>query len=142
MTIYDECRQEYMSTVLHEFKKKKLKLQNGDRVKSKRQAIAIALSMAQRKCRIGSRSLKAIEKKVIKFLTNDTRKISSDRIPLTNVIETRLLVKNLLKDGKKARANKYEKLLLARIKKANKKGIFVTENIKKELRKISRMLRN
>lgn len=142
MDSYTECKQEYIRAVMREFKKKQLKLRNGDRVTSKRQAIAIALSMAQRKCKIGTKSLKAIEKKVIKFLTNDTRKISGDRIPLANVIETRLLIKNLLKMKDKHRAMKYEKLLIARIKKANRKGIYVTDNIKKELRTINRMLRD
>lgn len=84
-------------------------------------------------------SLKQVEKKVLRFLVDDDRKISLERIPLTNVIETRILIRNLIDDGKKAKAKKYSKLLEKRIKKAEKKGILVTDNINKELRRVSRM---
>jgi len=139
MTFYDKCKKRYIEEVIHEYKDRKLITSSGRVVRNRKQAIAIALSMAQRRCKLKNNSLKQVEKKVLRFLVDDDRKISLERIPLTNVIETRILIRNLIDDGKKAKAKKYSKLLEKRIKKAEKKGILVTDNINKELRRVSRM---
>ena len=75
--------------VIELYKKGKLKLRNNVKVTDKKQAIAIAIHMAMSECAITKNDLIYIEKKIIKFLVNDKRKIAEDRIPLTDVIETR-----------------------------------------------------
>lgn len=141
MSSYDKCKKKYIEKIIKEYEGGKLKTNSGKKVKDRKQAIAIALSIAQKKCKITDKSLKAIEKKVRKFLVEDNRKISLERIPLTNVIETRLLIKNLIKDKKKSKAKKYSILLKKRIQDAEKKGISRTDNINSELRKVSRMVK-
>jgi len=140
MSSYTKCRRGTIEIIMKEYENKKLKQRNGKLVKSRRMAVAIALSIAQKQCKLTQKSLKEIEDKVLKFLKNDTRKIADTRVPLTNVIETRLLIKNLLKEGKKRKANKFYKLLLKRIRKAQNKKIKITENIKKEITKIEKLL--
>ena len=74
-----------------------------------------------------------VEKKIMMFLKEDDRKISKTRVPLTNVIETRVYIKNILKKGEKSKAKKIYKLLLQRIINAGKKGIKIDQNIFEEL---------
>lgn len=138
---YETCRYKYMDSTMKEFESGKLKLANNKRVKKRKQAIAIALSLAQRKCKYTDKELKQVEEKVMKFLKSDTRKISKDRVPLTNVIETRILIKNYIKMGKKKRANDLYKLLLKRIIKAGKDGIKITQNIYDELYTLNKKLK-
>ena len=54
--------------------------------------------MAQKNCKYTKKDLSQVEK-VIDFLKNDKRKISETRIPLTNVIETKILIINYLQKG-------------------------------------------
>jgi hypothetical protein len=126
---------------MKEFESGELKLLNNKRVKKRSQAIAIALSLAQRKCKYTDKDLKQVEEKVMDFLKKDTRKISKERVPLTNVIETRILIKNYIKIGKKKRANDLYKLLLKRIIKAGRDGIKITQNIYDELYRINKFVR-
>lgn len=45
------CKDKKISKVMEEYKKGKLKTSYGEKVKEQKQAIAIALSEAQRKCK-------------------------------------------------------------------------------------------
>ena len=126
---YEKCRQKYLDKILDEFENKQLKLRNNKKVKDRKQAIAIALSMAQDKCKYTNKDLKQVEIKVNKFLLDDDRKISKSRVPLTNVIETQVMIDKFLKDNKKAKAKKYAFLLNQRIFSAMKNEINIPKNI-------------
>ena len=115
-------------------------MRNDKKVKKKNQAIAIALSMAQRNCKHTRKDLREVEEKVMNFLKNDKRKISKKRIPLTNVIETRILIKNYIKSNKKSKSKKLYKLLLNRIMKAKKNNIKISLNVIQEVNKIKILL--
>lgn len=136
---YDECRKKYLYSIIKEFEQGKLKMTNDKKVKNKKQAIAIALSMAQRKCKYTQKDYKQIEDKVMMFLKNDDRKISQKRVPLTNVIETKLLIKKYIKTNKNKAKTLY-KLLLKRIISAGAKGIKIDENIFDELNSLKMLL--
>lgn len=136
---YDECRRKFLSQILKEYEQGKLKLRNDKKVKKKNQAIAIALSMAQKNCKYTQTDLKQVEEKVMMFLKDDTRKISEKKVPLTNVIETKILIKKYLKNNKK-KAKKLYKLLLNRIISAGSKGIKISENIFDELNEINKLI--
>lgn len=137
---YEECRTKFLNQILGEYENGKLKLPNKKIVKNRKQAIAIALNMAQRKCKYTKKDLRQVEEKVMMFLTKDTRKISEKRVPLTNVIETRILIKNYLKNNKK-KAHELYKLLLKRIVNAGRDGIKINENIFEEIHDIQKMLK-
>ena len=137
---YEKCREKFLAQILAEYEKGELKMRNDKKVKKRNQAIAIALSMAQRNCKYTKKDLREVEEKVMMFLKKDKRKISEKRIPLTNVIETRILIKNYLKMGKKTRAKKLYKLLMLRIIKAEKSGIKIPPNILKEVSSIKKLL--
>lgn len=136
---YNKCRDTMLEQIMKEFKQGKLKLKNGKKVTDMRQAIAIALNMAQRNCKYTQKDLKDVEKKVMMFLKEDTRKISETRVPLTNVIETKVLIKNLIKMKEKNRAHRLYMLLIKRIVNAGADNIKITQNIFDELKEISKM---
>lgn len=133
---YDKCRTKFLDEIMKEFKQGKLKLQNGKKVKDRRQAIAIALNMTQRNCKYSKKDMIEVEKKVMMFLKDDKRKISKERIPLTNVIETKIFIKNLLKMKNNNKAKKIYKLLLKRVIDAGSDGIKVNENVFDELNEL------
>jgi hypothetical protein len=137
---YDKCREKFLAQILAEYEKGELKMRNDKKVKKRNQAIAIALSMAQRNCKYTKKDLREVEEKVMMFLKKDKRKISEKRIPLTNVIETRILIKNYFKMGKKTKAKKLYKLLMLRIIKAEKSGIKISPNILKEVSSIKKLI--
>ena len=137
---YEKCRESFLETIMDEFKNKKLKDRSGKIIKNRKQAIAIALDSAQRKCKHTDKELKTVEKKIMEFLTHDDRKISQNKIPLTNVIETKILIKNLIKNNKKSRANKLTLLLYNRITQAAIKNITITKNIWQELNEINQII--
>lgn len=138
---YDKCREKYLSQILGEFEKKKLKLRNDKIVKNRNQAIAIALSIAQKKCKHSDKELKEVENKVMMFLKKDTRKISEKKVPLTNVIETKVLIKNFIKLKNNKKAKELYKLLIKRIIMAGKDGINITQNIFEELDDINKIIK-
>ena len=137
---YDKCREKYIDKIMKEFENKKLKQRDGKIIKDRKQAIAIALGLAQKSCRYSTKDIKEIEKKLSTFLLDDDRKISKSRIPLTNVIETRVFIEYLIKKKNTRLAKKYYKLLLLRIITAGKSGINVSKNIFEEIYKISEIL--
>jgi hypothetical protein len=120
---------------MSEFKQKKLKLRNNKIVTDRKQAIAIAINMAMAECMrdLSQKDLSKIEKKIMMFLLQDHRKISESRVPLTNVIETRILIKHYIKLKNKEKAHKLYMLLVERITKAAVKKIKVDYHIWEEL---------
>lgn len=136
---YDECRQKYLDTILDEFERKKLKMRNNKLVKDRKQAIAIALSMAQDKCKYTTKDLKEVEEKVNMFLLDDDRKISKSRVPLTNVIETMVMIEKFIKDKKTTKAKKYIFLLNQRIFEAMNNNIKIGKNIIKIMIKVNQL---
>lgn len=136
---YEKCRENYLENIIKEFENEKLKDRSGKIIKNRKQAIAIALDSAQRKCKYNDKELKQVEKKVMEFLIDDERKISKSRIPLTNVIETKVLIKNYINDNKKTKAKKLYFLLIERITNPALKNIKVTKNIWDEIKDINNL---
>jgi len=136
---YDECREKYIEKIMKEFEKGELKLKNKKKVVDRKQAIAIAISIAMSKCIMKPSDIKKISKKIMMFLTHDERKIAETRLPLTNVIETRILIHNYIKLKDIKNAHKLERLLVRRITIAALHGIKVDKNIWHELDTIQKM---
>jgi len=54
-TKVEKCERKKVKKVMEEYKEGSLKLRNGKKVKSQKQAIAIALNVSRKKCRKGSK---------------------------------------------------------------------------------------
>ena len=136
MSSFKDCQKKYIDNTMKEYEEKKLKVSGKRIVKDRKQAIAIALNYAENNCKYTSNDYKLIKEKVNQFLYNDDRKISKTRVPLTNVIETKVLIQYYLKkkDSKKAKQLKDD--LLKRIISAGKDGIKISKNIFSELNEI------
>ena len=139
---YKECQEKYMDETMKKFENKKLIISGKRYVKDRKQAVAIALDTAQRKCKYSSKDYSEIKEKVNMFLHNDDRKISEKKIPLTNVIETKVLVKYYLKKSDKRKAKKLKDDLLERVIRSGKDGIKVSKNIFEVLNEINLLLKN
>lgn len=65
-TKYEKCQKKKMNEVMHEFKKGKLKTRSNNKVKSRKQAIAMGLSISNNVCqlKINSSDYEKMEKKI------------------------------------------------------------------------------
>ena len=133
---FKDCQEKYMDDTMKKFAKKKLKISGKRYVTDRKQAVAIGLDTAERKCRYSKEDYKEIIEKVDKFLNNDDRKIAKKRVPLTNVIETKVLIKYYLNKKNKIKANQLKDNLIKRIIESGKEGIKISKNIYKELNEI------
>lgn len=138
-TNYNRCRSNKVENVMGEFKEGKLKNRGGKKISNRKQAVAIALSEADRTCKLkGKKSTEKVEEKVLNFLYNDNRKIAEERVPLSNVKQTILIISK----SKKSEANKLAMALYHRVLKAMNKGIEVSPDVIQELVKMGEDLKN
>ena len=113
-TSYERCKTSIIGQDLRLFKEGKLKQRNKKPVKSRKQAIAIALSMAERKCK-DKKTLSDVRKenaKIRKNLINENNKKPLQPAEVRNII---IKLKDL---KKKKRSREYRTLkinLLSRI---------------------------
>ena len=133
---FKECQKKYIDETMKEFENKKLKVSGKRIVKDRKQAVAIGLNTAQRKCKYTKNDYQLIKDKVKEFLYDDNRKISQSRVPLTNVIETRVLIEYYQNKKETRKANKLKDDLIKRIVESGKDGIKITKNIFEEMNKI------
>jgi hypothetical protein len=137
---FKDCQEKYMDDTMKKFEKKKLKISGKRYVTDRKQAVAIGLDTAQRKCKYSKDDYKEIIEKVDIFLHNDDRKISEKRVPLTNVIETKVLIEYYINKKNKRKANQLKDNLIKRIIKSGKEGIKISKNIYEELNEIYQLL--
>ena len=130
---FKNCQNKYVEDTMKEFETQKLKIYGKKIVTNRKQAIAIALNTAEKKCKYTKNDYKLLKEKVNIFLYNDKRKISDSRVPLTNVIETKVLIEYYIKKTNNKKAKKLKNDLIKRIIEAGKDGIPITKNIFKEL---------
>jgi hypothetical protein len=137
---FQECKQDKVRTVMGEFKAGKLKLRGNRKVTDRRQAIAIALNEAERKCKINREDIKDLSSRVSIFLKEDSKKINESKLDLSNVIETRRYIEHLVSSKQSTKALKEEHRLVKRITDAARNNINITPNIWNELHKIQTKL--
>lgn len=131
-----DCRKNIIEDTMKEYENKKLKVAGKRIVKDRKQAIAIALNIAEKNCIYTKNDYKLLKEKVNNFLFNDERKISETKVPLTNVKESIILFEYFLEKNNKNDSNKIKNALLLKIIKAGKKGININKNIFIELDKL------
>jgi hypothetical protein len=127
---HEKCSNNIIKKTIKEFNKKELKLSNDKIVKDKKQAIAIALTSANRKCSYNKEEFKELENKIKNFLYSD-----DNNIPLSGVIETKKIIKMYIENKKYKKAYLFTNLLIKRV--INTK---LTSNIIKELLTLPQIL--
>ncbi len=128
---YNTCKSEKVGDVMREFKDKDLKDRSGKIITNQKQAIAIALSQAQKTCKYSSSDVKKLVEKVNEDLNDKTKKIN-----LTNVIETKDAIKELHKINKHKKAYVFSKLLWNKIIESQLSNEKLDKNIWEEIKKI------
>lgn len=134
--VYKECRKKFLEKILREFKEKKLKQRDNKIITDRKQAIAIALSIAQDKCKHTQKDLQEVEAKVNEFLSSKEVK----KISLTSLIETQVLIDNFIKMKKYKKARFYISAINILVFKALKDNIKVSKNIINILIKINKYI--
>jgi len=132
---HKECSNEIMSKTIHEFKKDKLKGRDDKIIKNKDQAIAIGLSQVEAKCSYDKDEIKKLLDKVNSDL-NDNEK----PLILSNLIETKKAIENLVKNKKSKRAYIFKKLLWKKVINAHIKGLSLEKNFWNELKDINELV--
>lgn len=107
---YEECRDNIMTKIMHEFRDKELTNRAGQTITDRKQALAIGLNETQRFCEYNKDERKHFMEKVIKDLSNIKKKII-----VTNLNETLNIIKVLIKNNKKMKAHKIYKMLIDKI---------------------------
>ena len=107
---FDSCKRSIISTTIDEFKDKKLKMRNNKVVKNKKQAIAIALSQVDDKCKYNPTDTKKLIQKVSDDLNDKNKKLN-----LSNIVETKNAIELLISKKKPQRVYIFKKLLWNKI---------------------------
>jgi hypothetical protein len=137
MKSFLSCHNKIISTNIHDFKQKKLKLKNNKIVDNPKQAIAISLNEIQKKCQYNSEEIKQLYIKVNNDLNNKDKEIN-----LTNIIELKNIINYLFINNKIKKINNLKNLLWIKIINLYKNDIFLNKNIWNELNKIQKITIN
>ena len=131
---YSKCSSKIIKDTIDEFKASELKLKNNKVVKDKKQAIAIALSTAQKKCKYSPDELDKLRDNIDVFLLKKS-KLSTD-LPLSNVIQTKEIIKNYIEKKNYKKSYHYLSLLIEKIMDNNDN---ISKNIIKELKDLPKV---
>jgi hypothetical protein len=129
------CTEKIVKKTLKEFEKRKLKQADDKIITNRKQALAIALSKADDECKYTKTEYKDLKEKVDAFFNEPI----INKIPLTNVIETRQLIEYYYSKKDYKKCIKYESMIFHYIILAGAKGIEITENVWKELKAIKKL---
>jgi hypothetical protein len=127
---YKECSGEKISQTMHEFNDKTLKDRANKVIKNRNQAIAIALSQADAKCKYNPEEKKSLIKKVNADLNSDKT------LNLSNIIETKKAIEMLNSKGKHKQIYIFKKLLFDKVIKTHLSGESIEKNMWNELKHI------
>ena len=127
---YKKCSDEKISQTMHEFNDKTLKDRANKLIKNRNQAMAIALSQADAKCKDNSDEKKALIKKVNDDLNSDKT------LNLSNIIETKKAIEMLNSKSKYKQIYIFKKLLFDKVIKTHLSGESIEKNMWNELKQI------
>lgn len=128
-TKYETCKTNIIGQDMRLFKQGKLKQRNKQPVTSRKQAIAIALSMAEKKCK---------DKKTLADVRKENKKIRRKLSESLNPVEIRNIIEKLKELKKKKRSREYRTLKIDLLS-----NILMSPSINPEITKdIRRYLRN
>lgn len=129
---YKKCQKNKMNEVMHEFKKGKLKTRSNQVIKSRKQAIAIGLTMSNNTCelKMDKNDYKKMEEKFNKDIYNQNT-IRSKKLTLTTVKNSIKLLQHYKNNNEKT--NYIINSLFKKILKELEKGEKINSLIIKDL---------
>jgi hypothetical protein len=128
-TIYEVCKKNIIGQDMRLFKQGKLKQRNKQPVTSRKQAIAIALSMAEKKCK---------DKKNLADVRKENKKLRRKLSPSLKPVDVRNIITKLKELKRKKRSQEYRTLKINLLSQ-----IFMLPSIPPEIKRdIKRYLKN
>jgi len=120
---YEDCKKEIINKYMKKYEKGKLFNINQQPITNRKQAIAIALSIADKQCnsKISKKDIINKEKKVKKaiYLNN---KIKDGKLSYTSVKDAIIIINKLKKDKRYTKSNKLKNDLIIRVFRSIKSG--------------------
>ncbi len=129
---YDSCKKKVMENIMHEYKHNKLKDRAKHKIKRQDQAIAIGLSKVEDTCLYNKDDVIKLLDKVHNDLNNKEKELI-----LTNIVETKHALIELMKLRKSKKIYIYKKLLWDKIIKSGLKGESLNKNMWDEIKQIN-----
>ena len=137
-TKYDTCHEKTMDKYMKKFEKGELKDRSNKKIKSRKQAVAIALSISDKKCEknFSIEDYKKIEERFNKNIydNENNNKVSEKKLSYTTFKNGLKLVDYYKLKGKKSKANNIFNSLLLKvfidIKKGNINKVIINDMIK------------
>ena len=128
-TKYEKCQKKKMNEVMHEFKKGKLKTRSNNKVKSRKQAIAMGLSMSNNVCllKMNISDYQKMEEK-IKNNIQLNKKLS-----LTSIKDGLKLIKHYEEKSNYKKAKEITQLLFIKILKSIQNNEKINDSIISDL---------
>ena len=122
-TKYDRCHERTMDKYMKKFEKGELKDRSEKKIRSRKQAVAIALSISDNKCenKFSKEDFKKIEEKFNKNIF-ENKGISNKKLSYTTVKNGLKLVDYYKSNGKKAKSNNILNKLLLKVFMEIRKG--------------------
>ena len=128
-TKYEKCQKKKMNEVMHEFKKGKLKTRSNNKVKSRKQAIAMGLSMSNNVCilKMNISDYKKIEEKIKKNIE------LNKKLSLTSIKDGLKLIKYYEEKSNYKKAKEITQLLFIKILKSIQNNEKINDSIINDL---------
>ena len=124
-TKYDMCHEKTMDKYMKKFEKGELKNRSNKKIKSRKQAVAISLSISDKKCedKFSKEDYEKIEERFFKNIyDNENYKLSEKKLSYTTVKNGLKLVDYYKSNGKKAKSNNILNKLLLKVFMEIRKG--------------------
>ena len=134
-TKYELCKTKIMNKIMKEYEQEKLKTRNKKKITSRKQAVAIGLSISNKSCEelFSEEDYKKIEERYQKNMYNEKGEIKDDKISYTTVLTGRKLIEYYRSQKKYKRANQIKDDMIKRVLKSIENGIIINKNIIKEI---------
>ena len=117
-TKFESCKEEKMNKIMKEYEYGKLKNRSNQKIKSRKQAVAIGLSISQSECEklFSKKDINKIEERLLKDLYDNKGNIKRNKdISFTSVKSAIKLYNYYRKEKKYKKANKIKDDLILRV---------------------------
>lgn len=116
-TKYEKCKIDTMNKTMKEYEKGKLKDRSNEKIKSRKQAVAICLSISEKECKdkFGERDYRKIEELFYKNIYDKDNKVSKKKLNYSTYNNAYKLINYYRTNKKYKKANNIFKTLIIKI---------------------------
>ena len=123
-TKYESCKVKIMNKIMKEYEQEKIKTRNKKKITSRKQAVAIGLSISNKSCEklFTDEDYRRIENRYNKNMYNDKGDLKDDKISYTTIVSGKKLIDYYKNKKQYKKSNKIKDDLVKRVLKRIEKG--------------------